>query len=74
MQHSQNSATERSRTYEDDKKKTQLYLRLIAEMIQVDSMNKGTFRKDIWQMLLNNKTYKASIDYGDFLRAIQALV
>ena len=43
-------------------------------MIQVDSMNKGTFRKDIWQMLLNNKTYKASIDYGDFLRAIQALV
>ena len=43
-------------------------------MIRDHSNNKGTYRKDIWQMLLDNKEYKKAIDYYDFLKAFQVLV
>lgn len=69
----QNSATARKQReeYEEAKKKAKIYLRFIAEMMFNHNNNKGTYRKDIWQWIIEHKVYKKSTDYGDFLRAIQ---
>lgn len=49
-----------------------MYLELIAEALKVNSGNKGTLRRDIWQYLLDY--YASCSDYLDFLRAIRTLI
>ena len=49
--------------------KVKPYLKMITEAIMVDSGNKGSLRKLIWDYLL--KKYQRSIDYRDFLLAIR---
>ena len=45
---------------------------MIAEALKVDSGNKGTLRRDIWQYLLDY--YDNCTDYLDFLRSIRMLI
>ena len=49
-----------------------MYLELIAEALKVNSGNKGTLRRDIWQYLLDY--YYKCADYLDFLRSIRMLI
>ncbi len=45
------------------------YLKMITEAVVIDSNNKGSLRKDLWDYLL--KKYQKSVDYRDFLLAIR---
>lgn len=45
------------------------YLKMITEAIIIDSNNKGSLRRDVWDYLL--KKYMKNIDYRDFLLAIR---
>ena len=55
--------------------KVKIYLKLISEATLMLSKNEGTFRKDIWDYLLevygNNED---TVDYRDFLHSIRRLL
>jgi hypothetical protein len=55
--------------------KVKIYLKLISEATLMLSQNEGTFRKDIWDYLLevygNNED---TVDYRDFLHSIRRLL
>jgi hypothetical protein len=58
-----------ARSKEIDSKRCRKFAKDIAEAIAVDSNNKGTFRKQIWNYLMEHGRVKAN-EYRDFLLAI----
>ena len=70
----QNSANQNKEAHDLEKKKTKIYLNFIAEALNELSGNQGTLRKDIWQYLLDKDPKQKTINYVDFLKAIQNLL
>lgn len=61
--------------FKNQREKDKIYLKLISEATRVLSNNQGSYRRDIWQYLLDiYGVEEETIEYSDFLLAIKHLL